>query len=627
MKGIGKGESYLAQSVKVYFQEEHEDEIYDAICSRIGEHPEELEESFSDLHRMGELTLEEIKVMSVYTEWKSEDELQFEISTCATVDCDEGDHHYDDMRSTYKWYTVKGTGSLDNLLEDFSITNVVPYLKGKRHSARALKDTFVPDIKKENLDNVAEQILKKYYPEALKQPMPIDTDILLKRIGLSKIERRISKDASVFGRIYFEDAESAFYNDDTERLEIVPVKAGTIMVDPMVFFLRNMGSVNNTIIHECVHWLLHRPLFVLEKVSDSSLKQIDCAIAGGIRGRRWSAARTIEWQANALTPRIQMPARTFCKKADALIVKALNDYETDSLLDVIETVIEQLAEFFGVSKLSAKIRMIELGYEVARGAFIYIDGQYVRPYGFKAGFLQDNQTFSIGVKDFLRLSLQDYDLREDKRSLEYVYVDSHLVYDKPKYVHHTDNGVEMTPYALSHMDECCLVFDLELNSPIEEDRYHSICYLNRDEDNGLVFNLEFSAGLDNAGKISQDEAELRELNAAYDMLDELPGNYAKALAVLVDKSGMDKDEIADEMCVSTKTVNRILNGEAGSIENLAYFCLSLQLHPVLSEYLIERSPWNFDMRNREHRALREVLRHFYGHKMSYIRERISKLTA
>lgn len=218
MEGIGKGESYLAQSVKVYFQEEHEDEIYDAICSRIGEHPEELEESFSDLHRMGELTLEEIKVMSVYTEWKSEDELQFEISTCATVDCDEGDHHYDDMRSTYKWYTVKGTGSLDNLLEDFSITNVVPYLKGKRHSARALKDTFVPDIKKENLDNVAEQILKKYYPEALKQPMAIDTDILLKRIGLSKIERRISKDASVFGRIYFEDAESAFYNDEVDFL-------------------------------------------------------------------------------------------------------------------------------------------------------------------------------------------------------------------------------------------------------------------------------------------------------------------------------------------------------------------------------------------------------------------------
>lgn len=616
----------MAQSIKRYFQEMHEGEIFEAINDYIQDHPEELREKFWKLHRMGELQLDSVKVKTVYTDLCPHNELSFEIATEASIECKEGDYHYDDWQENTEWFSVVGTGNMDDLLNDFQITLVTIY-KGKHHSKNALKDTFVPDIRKENLDNIAEQVLKDYYPEALERPMPVDADALVKSLRLTKIERRISADASVFGQIYFEDAESEFYNEDTGRLESVPVKAGTIFVDPMVFFLRNMGSVNNTIIHECVHWLFHKPVFVLEKISDSSLTKLDCAMVGGLRGRTWPTAKQIEWQANALTPRIQMPALTFSTKAYELFEKAFNEFETDSVIEVIEPVIEQLADFFEVSKLSAKIRLVELGCEEARGAFIYLDGHYVQPYAFKEGSLGEHQTFSISVEDFLRLSLQDYDLREDQRSFEFVYIDSHLVYDRPKYVLHTDDGMELTQYALSHMDECCLVFNLKLDASEAEDKYHSICYLNRDEDSGLVFNLEFSAGLDTAGAISHDEAELRELNEAYDMLDILPGNYAKALNVLVDKSGMSREEIADEMCVSTKTVSRILNGEAGSIENLAYFCLSLQLHPVLSEYLIERSPWNFDMRNKEHRALREVLRHFYGHKMSYIRERISKLTA
>ena len=34
------------------------------------------------------------------------------------------------------------------------------------------------------------------------------------------------------------------------------------MVDPANFFLRNLGSVNNTIIHKCVHWEKHRMLIL-----------------------------------------------------------------------------------------------------------------------------------------------------------------------------------------------------------------------------------------------------------------------------------------------------------------------------------------------------------------------------
>lgn len=55
----------------------------------------------------------------------------------------------------------------------------------------------------------------------------------------------------------------------------------------------------------------------------------------------------------------------------------------------------ELSKFFVVSRQAAKIRMIDLGYEEAIGAFTYIDGRYVKPHTFKKGTIKRNQTFSI----------------------------------------------------------------------------------------------------------------------------------------------------------------------------------------------------------------------------------------
>lgn len=618
---------YLAQSVKKYFQEMYEDDIFEAVNDHIHEHPEELKEKFRRLHRMGELQLDSVDVKVVYTKRHPHNMLEFEIATEASIECCEGDYHYDDERETMVWFSVFGTGSMDNLLDDFNITLVKPYIRGKHCSRNALKDTFVPDIQKENLDDVAEKFLAKYYPVALRTPMPIDTDALLKNLNLTKIEHRISADASVFGQIYFEDVESQLYDEDSERPETISVKAGTILVDPMVFFLRNVGSVKNTIIHECVHWLFHKPVFVLEKISNSSLTKIDCAMVGGIRGQKWSVAEQVEWQANALTPRIQMPKSTFKQKANELIAELLEEKETDSVLDVIEPVIERLATFFEVSKLSAKIRMVELGYEEARGAFIYLDGYYVLPHACKPGFLKMHQTFSVGLLDVRQLAFNDHVFRDDLRCREFVYVDSHFVYNRPKYVRHTEFGLEITSYALEHMDECCLVFDLDAELGCGED-YKSLCFLNRAEDSRITFTPHYASGLEAAGKEKQEKAEREEMNEAYTLLKSLPGDYAAALTQLVESSDMTVEEIADETGVSAKTIKGMMKGQnRGSYGSLAYVCLSLQLHPAVSQYLIDRSPWKFNFKDKMDMALQEALGHFYGHKMAYIHAKVASLSA
>ena len=58
----------------------------------------------------------------------------------------------------------------------------------------------------------------------------------------------------------------------------------------------------------------------------------------------------------------------------------------------MESVVFELADFFGVSKLSAKIRMIDLGYKEAIGVFTYVDDHYISN-SFEAAAMQKNQTF------------------------------------------------------------------------------------------------------------------------------------------------------------------------------------------------------------------------------------------
>ncbi len=57
-----------------------------------------------------------------------------------------------------------------------------------------------------------------------------------------------------------------------------PVSAGTLFFDPNVFFMRTLGSVRNTIIHECVHWTYHRKAMALERLFNQDATDIRCHV-------------------------------------------------------------------------------------------------------------------------------------------------------------------------------------------------------------------------------------------------------------------------------------------------------------------------------------------------------------
>ena len=71
----------------------------------------------------------------------------------------------------------------------------------------------------------------------------------------------------MFGQIFFQDSIAEIYDEKLCQNVEEEVSAKTILVDPETYFLYNLGKVNNTIVHECVHWDLHRKAFELERLS------------------------------------------------------------------------------------------------------------------------------------------------------------------------------------------------------------------------------------------------------------------------------------------------------------------------------------------------------------------------
>lgn len=157
----------------------------------------------------------------------------------------------------------------------------------------------------------------------------------------------------------------------------------------------------------------------------------------------------------------------------------------------MEAVIEQLSIDFVVSKQAAKIRMVELGYESAVGTFTYVDGHYVPPHSYSKGAISRNQTFTISGQDAaIQRACQPSSPFPHTRG-QITFSSKTIMFLAPLYVEKGQDGhLQLTPYARSHMDECCLVFDMEIKGEVGTE-YYTVCYLNREE-GAYTFNISYN---------------------------------------------------------------------------------------------------------------------------------------
>lgn len=560
----------------------------------------------------GEIEINDIRVKYVNVDDKPGTLISFDIicETDFTI-YDNDVYHNDKEEISSTWFIISCNGDLQDNLDSLEVIEVDLY-SSKNHRSAPMSDSLVRYIKKENLEDIAAKIIKKYYPEAHVQANYVDHEILTKRLGLTVIKEKLSLDGTIFGQIFFRDAAAKVYKDDVETS--IDVKRGTILVDWNANFQRNLGCYNNTIFHECVHWILHQKAFELERLYNEELSRIRCNVVGGIEGSYSDSTSWMEWQANALAPKLQMPLVAFKLKTNEIAKKYRDDY---SYFEMMPFLIEELSTFFNTSKQATKLRLIDAGYDEARGALIYLDGHYVESHKIKRDELESNQTYSISAQDAATISITNSNIRDALARGEYQFVDNHFIKNDPKYLNKDILGItRLTKYAKANMHECALKFNLKLKGDVDS-QYHTVCYLNRDKNSPFTFEIEFDGGLSTEVQSIVLKEHVEDAKNLYEIL---PNTLSAALKECLKWKKMTQKEVADSTGISEKSIGKIINGvHAPSLNNLILICLAMNLHPIVSSHLLEKSGRRFLYSNNDHIWLNFALNTLYMKDIDEIR--------
>lgn len=603
-----------------YIATRFRDELFDAIQECIEEDFYSLELYSKIVKNIEHAELVDITVKQVRVGDLPNSRIQFDVLVEGEIEVRETS--FDVFEDTVnKWFIVRCVGDLGKQLDDFEIESTeCGYEKNRFHER--LSDSLVPILTKEKLEEEAEDFLVRNYREGLTSPIGVSAVTLADAMGLNVVYRHLSSDNSIFGQICFSDCELEVYSQLGGFIkERFPSR--TILVDPNAYFLRSIGTVNNTIVHECVHWDKHRKAFMLEQLYNSNATQIRCMVLGGIKDTSVRSPNDwMEWQANALAPRIQMPFKLFKAKAQELILQYKQDYNTENLVDIIEPVIDDLATVFGVSRQAAKIRMIDVGYQEAMGAFEYVDGHYVSPYRFKENSISKSQTYCISAEDAMFIDFSSQRLYSQTAKGAYIYVDSHLCLNSPKYVRWMlDGSIAMTDYGRLHIDECCLAFDIKVKSGNKyAEAFYKECVLFKYTGCGIEYEITFSEEL-NGNLLKQAEAMLGANEEIQDILQKIASlSFNDSLKAVMEWAEINEHDLAERALLNIKTIQRMRNNSdyPKKIESVVAICIAMHLPPEVSNVLIEKSGFGLRVAdNQSHLMYRIFLTKYYIYSVSH----------
>ena len=508
---------------------------------------------------------------------------------------------------TEKWIDVKCKVLLGVELTDFEIMHIKECEQQEDSDSDKYSGELVPIISRDAFENEATEFLEKYYPLAIQEPVSVPIRRIAEDMGLSIMEESLlSSELDVFGLVVFEDGN---IKDKNKNIVIRNAKRGTVLIDPRVYYERTLGTVNFTIAHECFHWHRHQPYHALMKMlgaNDELGKIIQCSIGSNSKdSEKWKAIDWMEWQANGVAPHILMPTSTAKIKVTELIEKYQIYFDgADGYR--IEEMISELADFYGLSKQAVKMRIREMGYAKIDGAFTYVNGQYVTPFSFDASALSDNQSFTISSADLFKAYCLNKEFRKAIDTGKFVYIEGHVCLDNEKYIVRSDGQIKLTQYALSHIDECCFVFDkgYSYESKYQGQKYYTqMMYKTPEQPNAQEYSFELNTH--NKILLSQIQGASKSANA----MRLYPGAFSETLVQLMKERKLSNKKLADASLVGERTIQRLRNDEEypTTVQTVLGLCYGLKLSVAEAEMLVGKTDFNIKPTNPQNYAYRCAL--------------------
>ena len=571
------------------------DEIKDAVLDYMTEKVKENKATLSDIEIQNVVHIEQV------------DDGAISFSVIVSCDIEHSISSTGRVSFTEKWLDVRCKVFLGVELTDFEIININECEQQEDSDNDKYSGELVPIISRDAFENEATKFLEKYYPLALQEPVAVPIRKIAEDMGLSIIEDSLlSSELDIFGLVVFEDGN---IKDKNKNIVIRNAKRGTVLIDPRVYYERTLGTVNFTIAHECFHWYRHQPYHALMKMlgaNDELGKIIQCSIGSNAKdSEKWKAVDWMEWQANGVAPHILMPTNTAKIKISELVEKYHIHFDgTDGYQ--IEEMISELADFYGLSKQAVKMRIREMGYAKIDGAFTYVNGQYVTPFSFDASALSDNQSFTISSVDLFKAYCLNKDFRKAIDTGRFVYIEGHVCLDNEKYIVRSDGQIKLTQYALSHIDECCFVFDkgYSYESKYQGQKYYTqMMYKTPEQPNAQEYSFELNAH--NKILLSQIQGASKSANA----MRLYPGAFSETLVQLMKERKLSNKKLADASLVGERTIQRLRNDEEypTTVQTVLGLCYGLKLSVPEAEMLVGKTDFNIKPTNPQNYAYRCAL--------------------
>ena len=299
------------------------------------------------------------------------------------------------------------------------------------------------------LDDYATKFLNKYCAKALTTPMPLPVEEMLRDAKLTVETASLSRNLDVFGCCMLLDGYVRIYDAEKGDYVLTFYPAGTLLFDPDSEWAYGEGCKRNTLIHEMIHWDKDQTYFrILERKNRKAKEDLYPIMCRQSRrnfeppsGKRTkqNEVEWLEWQAHRLAPRVLMPKAMFIKKAEELM-----NGQTESC----DALVDALADFFKVSRTSAKIRLIE----------VEIDKRLTAMPDYAAVFdeFRRKEHVALSVEDAFDMLSQNVVLEDWVSTYNMIFADGYFVVADKKYVTIKDGKPHLTKRAKTNLAACTL---------------------------------------------------------------------------------------------------------------------------------------------------------------------------
>ena len=460
-------------------------------------------------------------------------------------------------------------------------------LQARYPGAFPMDKYLIPVMSSEDYAWLAEEIHAAYYEDEIRKDEPIDPEKWILMTS-QKILIGSFPENGALGEYFFGFGTANIVDPITGIIRKRDINPGSIVLNLEI--IGSKGTRNSTSAHEGTHSYLGRFFFLLQKMHGHDYCSYMCKrVSGQPDTDLRSPVEKMEIQANTFPRYLLIPEKSGKDRAARLLAY----YGGIRDLATMQKMVDGMAEYYGTTKTIARSRLMDFGYNEARGILRSVNGSLVPSY---YSTLSENETYTISEAEALKEYLTNGTFQTVVNSGMYLYVPENGCYclNDHKYLYFDHNGhAHLRRYAREHMSECCLVFRAEYGSVFRRFINGALqkgSTVGRGRRSIKYVNEKGGSPATQAGLLLRKQIEAQMQEAA-----RFQKSFNDMTVELMERNGFTVGRLADETGLSEDTIKNLRNRPniIFPIQEIVAVCIAMHLPPAISMEYIRISPSKF----------------------------------